>query len=61
MAKTSTKVVKNYGTFSKASAMRTGWITVTKKHATREAARSFKRAKNFKVGILNLNTLSVIR
>lgn len=61
MAKTSTASKKNYGTFSKALATKTGWINVTKTFATREAARAFKRAKNFRYGIVNMKTLTVIR
>jgi hypothetical protein len=69
MAKTSTAShitasagkLKNYGTFSKGTADKTGWIKVTKTFATREAARAFKRAKNFRYGIVNMKTLTVIR
>lgn len=60
MAKTST-ALKTYGTFSKATAAKTGAIKVTKTHATREAARAFKRAKSYRFGIFNLATGMVIR
>lgn len=69
MAKTSTashitasaSKLKNYGTFSKGAAAKTGLINVTKTFATREAARAFKRAKDFRYGIVNMKTLNVIR
>ncbi len=56
-----TNKAKNYGTFLKATAARTGTVTATKWHATREAAREFKKSKGYRFGILSAATGMVIR
>lgn len=53
--------MKTYGVFNRNTFDKTGTIKVTRKFATREEARWYKRENGFKHGIVNLTTGMVVR